>query len=960
MARGELVAILSVKDLSGFLAGLDKAGMGVQGVTTLIAEQGAVAEGTSGKLRGLYASEHIAGMGRLNTQLANTNGHLGRMRGHLSSILGMVGGGGFASALGILGSAKIFLDQTTYQQQLVGEAGLAKSRVGSVTALAQQQAGVGISTNDALQIARQVISANGVNTKNDEIQKYLTAAGNLQAISGGKVSALHATDVLVPAMQAVGPSFGFGNDPNKAMPWIMSMIQAGNMQTPDVAALFATGKLPSLAAFESGASGKQQQNDIAQMAAFVADTQGGAQVGPMARQVTTSMLHLVHPTAGGAKALDALGLDDIGKTLHDQGQRAAMTEIHDALAKKYGSATSAEANSAVSAIFGGSKGAAYALAVNQNYDLFQAKGDAVSQSNSPEAIKEALNSPQAKLLALEAKFKDLAGELGGAVLPPLMQIAGLIGDVASVAMPPLKVGFQAIGAVLSNPVTRTVLEGMLALKGLNFLAGTAGQLSSRIQNMSAPNLATYNPINRFQQSYAMGTYAQNIGAEASLRNYAATVETTNSSINSSNTQRSFNARETAQQTILADEEMAAASRTRTGSILADDERLILGNQQVAQSSRISMASMGGAMRSGSGNAIGALIGITSAIGAYQMGRNGDVAGGSLMGALGGAVAGFSVGGPWGAVVGGVAGGAASMIGWFSKSGDAVGKMTKKVDALADSMTGALATGTDLAQVLNTGLGTLQGKDKDNTISGLNALGFTTKQLAADAAAGTLSADLDKVNNSNLTKAQKNAVTTYIESIGPSLAEATASAQVTGDKGPAIKTRTQKDPPGGYDKFALWALSQKGWHIDGYHLNHGRVEDMFGHTNVGRAVYNEVDDGKRSYYPRTLGKGWGYDRTKDEWTYAAPRQLGGPVMPDQMYMTGEAGVELFRPSVPGTVINHQDTLKILRGENRGGGPQITFEAGSIQVMGSDGMNTSTLASEVADRVARELAKRASRL
>lgn len=91
-------------------------------------------------------------------------------------------------------------------------------------------------------------------------------------------------------------------------------------------------------------------------------------------------------------------------------------------------------------------------------------------------------------------------------------------------------------------------------------------------------------------------------------------------------------------------------------------------------------------------------------------------------------------------------------------------------------------------------------------------------------------------------------------------------------------------------FASWAVSGHTNLLNGY----DQLLAMFNDSNWRRDIANNG--------------GWGP-------TGHRARKTGGPVSSGQWYKVNEEGQELFKPSIDGQVVNHNDSKRIINGANK---------------------------------------------
>jgi hypothetical protein len=492
-ARGALEAMLSITGQQEFAAAIGK----VQGSILDLAKT------TDTSAKAMAASMDLAtkqvmtmtakmdaafGAQRV-TQLRAYNSELGVMRGHLRGIVGMLGGPGVIGGFGLYEAVKQASQVATNQMQWVTEAGVAPGRVASLGQLSSRQASNGISTAQAGQIVRMVESAYSGKASNGMIQNYFTDSANLSAISGGRISALDAATLLIPALQA---DKSLGGNTTKAAAIINAMVGSGNMQTQDAFSILKTKAVSQLSGLGIGLS------ELAPLFAFGADTRSGQQAAQFANILPTAILNIAQ---GGAnkQGRDILkGLfpnQDVAKMLQGpDGVTKTFMELTQRAQAKYG--TGEAFVKAMTSMFGGaSRGAAIPMAIAGNTALLGQKdvqyNTLVQDNTYQDAAALARKNPNFQWQQTKAQFMDSLTVLGQQALPVLQKV-----------MPPLTEMFKMMG----NPNVLHFVELMLAMRGLTMLSAVGGGIAGRGIGglLTGGAMAKFNPVAGFAKGRAAG------------------------------------------------------------------------------------------------------------------------------------------------------------------------------------------------------------------------------------------------------------------------------------------------------------------------------------------------------------------------------------------------------------------------------------------------------------------------
>ena len=459
MSRGALEAMLSVTGQQEFAASMAKA-MGQ------IKEMGVAAESVSKQMAtaGAKMDAAFTSPARLSG-MRSMNGELSTMKGHLKSIVGMLGGAGLLTSFGLFEGVKNAAKVQTNAMQWVAEASVPQGNVAGLQRLASQQAGLGINQIDAGGIVRQVESAYGGNAKTPLIQSFMTNTSNLSAISGGKLSAYDAASLLIPAIQA-DPKLN--NDPTRAAAIINAMVGSGNMQTSDAIQILGTPAVGTLSGLGIGLEA------LAPVFAFGADTRGGVQAAPFARTMVTSLLNLSRGGANNAGKKDLMSMLGAPDEASAQSQIIKMLDAPNGVVDTMnfimnkasglpGGLSGGAAKNALEAIYGGTRGGAGPLSIAGNRALFDQKSVTFAMNNDTEYYKRAARDAQANPAQqgaiVAAGFSNLMTNLGIAVLPLLTK-----------AVPAVTTMFKVMG----DPNVIKFAELMIGLKGVSMLNASIG------------------------------------------------------------------------------------------------------------------------------------------------------------------------------------------------------------------------------------------------------------------------------------------------------------------------------------------------------------------------------------------------------------------------------------------------------------------------------------------------------
>ncbi len=937
MAAGELGVWLSLRGRGEMVAGLKEVSSGVRTLTRGLKETGAQAVVTDAELSKVYSGRHVAGLRGLGREVSSLHMGLGRLVTPIAGIarafgplIGLAGVGGLVGGLhaGVQEATKL----QTAMNQLVNmtdvKAGQLPALTGGVKAIA---ASTGVNAAD---LAKSVLY---------HVEGDLNKGGRLST-----ASALSTTKTIAELSQIGGAStdevaksfvslksLGLkGTQDDKALAGkLLSIVgSGGTMRFEDLAGAINQGKTAALKAAGLGV------NEFGAALATFAD--GGQNASQSVNTFTTSVIKMLHPSHQGTGVLRQLGMGplQLAADLRKPGGPINMLkDLRGHLDRLAGGAGGALALDALSAIYGGSKGAPPIFTLLDQLPQLEANYAKISGS-SAETFTKAWDVAGQSFAVQRERLKqtatNIASGIGAAMLPELGRITGDVSNFLTGAFthPALKSVNEKRPAALNAGVrTYTAVMGIvhgkdyslansLGLHGDSFTRVTGAVRDIRGLLSDSGRILHDSVLPVFTQVALLSAGAIGVGLHLlkDVTGFLADHSTTTKVLLDS-----FLA-VLAVKTIGNGLSMLAqlpvrigGGFARVGTTIDGLSHPLAGFQQgmhrtagtVDESTGRMTRSLGGLTRTltGGSGALGVLGIAGSAFGGYEVGKSQGKGAGIVTGALGGAAAGSMLG-PAGAVAGGVIGGLAGFVGGLNKSTTSLYDFGSAIDADKGKI------GTNTGQALTDALG----KADPTSLKLLTQAGISGTTLL------------------NIVQRDR----------GDRSAESRDLRAATTD--PDLRAMVKMGDWGGVMGTGLGARN-------GADQVFKPVLDVL--TKLGNDL--TLYDDKQSY-ASTFTPGNPVPTGPPGIGRMTARASGGPVGVGSLYPVNELGVELFAPSRPGTIIPANTSAAMANGASGGSARGGWTGEIHMHIHAAPGMDERALANFATSAVVKKISDVAARI